>query len=214
MRRSYQGEGNLAISKEESRRLGTVDLNNRYVAVWAEVNTRIVLRQNALTQYITLSGTIIALMLSAPFLAPAATQTGNAATDKLDPGIIFLLIPIFSVAFAFLNYKHDKTIALLRHYLSRAEELTPEGLEFVRLGYNSTAIFKVQADRIRNLHDLAFAIAILVFNVFGFFAGRTVFTKSTLFNELLAGACLIIVIISVGMVMKNAVAPHFFKLDE
>jgi hypothetical protein len=102
----------MPITHEDQTKVAVADLNSRYLAAWSEVNTRITLRQNALTQYIGLSGLIISIMLSTAFIQ------GQAA----DGGILFALIPIFSVGFAFLNYKHDKTIALLRNFLGRCEQ--------------------------------------------------------------------------------------------
>lgn len=146
----------MGNKKRDLRQIGTVSLNYRYVAAWSEVNARIGLRQNALTIYVTLSAAIITILATVPsdrFPIPTAAFA--------------LFLPLFSLFFGLLNYKHDMTIALLREYLRQCElKGYGEDQEFLP-GYNSHSGFKAHAEKYRGLHDWAATLLILMFNILG-----------------------------------------------
>jgi hypothetical protein len=66
-------------------RIALVDLNNRYVGAWLEVNTRIAQRQNALTTYIALSGVVTGVLFGWP--------SRGGSGSNVDPSALFLLLP-------------------------------------------------------------------------------------------------------------------------
>jgi hypothetical protein len=136
-----------------------VAMNYRYSSAWNEVNARIAQRQNAINIYVTLSTAIIAVLF---------TSTGRVPTTpedlRVDPRIFSLLIPVVSLVFGFLNFKHDRTIAILRSFLADCESIGPKsGL----LTYNISTRFKPHADKTRKYHDFACMVLIFSFNAIG-----------------------------------------------
>ncbi|MBV9493958.1 MAG: hypothetical protein JOZ54_06910 [Acidobacteria bacterium] len=137
----------------------TVSMNYRYAGAWHEVNARIAQRQNALNIYVSLASGIVGILF-------ASSRVGQAAAMNI-LGFVWLL-PIISVAFAFLNYKHDRTIALLRHFMAECERLNVEDREGLQvIGYNSSAFYMNAADGARRFHDLSSAALVLLFNAIG-----------------------------------------------
>jgi len=132
-----------------------VSMNYRYAGAWHEVNARIAQRQNALNIYVSLASGIVGILFAA----------GRRGAE----GLSFIwLLPIISVAFAFLNYKHDKTIALLRAFMAECEAHNVDqypGLNL--LGYNRSAFYMAEADSARKFHDLSSAALMLLFNTIG-----------------------------------------------
>ena len=151
-----------APSPDLAAALGTVALNYRYFGCWNEVNARIAQRQNAVTVYVSLSIAILTILASAPLKAhaPANAELGNEF--PLNPNILSLLMPLISLLFGFLNFKHDRTIAVLRAFMSDCEKLgSSQGLP----GYNSDNYYRQQADKYRNFHDYAAVMLIVMFNI-------------------------------------------------
>lgn len=142
---------------ENSELISVVGLNYRYASAWNEVNSRIAQRQNTVTIYVTLSTAIITFFL-----------TGPSSGEAINRNLFSLFIPVVSLVFGFLNYKHDKTIALLRSFLAECEKVPYSGAKLV--GYNSDTTYKDEANKFRNYHDLACTLLIVLYNIVGFYA--------------------------------------------
>lgn len=133
-----------------------VAMNYRYAAAWNEVNTRIAQRQNALLIFVTVAGAMLTFI----------TAKNSNFADPVFLNIFSVVLPIFSVAVAFLNFKHDRTIALLRDFMAECESLNAREYPALRLvRYNSSPFYREEADRTRSLHDWTCFILILVFNL-------------------------------------------------
>ena len=138
-------------------RLGEV-----YVAAWGEVDFRIAQRQNALQIYVTLASALIAVMFTGHILEKSG----------LGPQVFSILLPAVSLAFVALNYKHERTIGLLRQYLLECELSTPSLQGYHRGNYYLDAL------RVRRYHDRAAAALVAMFNAFGFIVARASFEGS------------------------------------
>ena len=128
-----------------------VDLNSRYNNAWAEVNTRLHLRQNAITVYVTLMSLVI---------------VGMGLRDK-DGGFVApwlaWFVPIFSVLFSVMVYMHDSIIKNLCKFIRYCEQKdNPEG---VIPNYLSSSEFSVHDNQVRVYHHIACAILIFCMNV-------------------------------------------------
>lgn len=139
----------------------TVPLYYRYTSAWNEVNARIGQRQNALNIYVTLCSAIIAILFTAKGKPP------------MDPRLFGMLIPVASFVFGFLNFKHDRTIGILRSFLTKCEKISYPDDERL-IGYNSSIEFRRQADKTRNFHDFAAVVLILVFHTIGLVATHNI----------------------------------------
>jgi hypothetical protein len=131
--------------------LDTVSLDARYLAAWSEVNTRITQRQNALYIFLAISLAIIAFIFSS-----------NHLQDVEIRAVMLLSIPVTALVLAFLNAKHDETIALLRSFLAQCE-ISGQGYssEILKaLSYNFNTDLVDPARRYRKYHDWAFIGAI------------------------------------------------------
>lgn len=134
-------------------------MNYRYAGAWHEVNARIAQRQNALNIYVSLASGIVGILFAAG---------RSSAARAANPASFVWLLPVISVAFAFLNYKHDVTIALLRRFMAECEQHNRDkhsGL--MLLGYNSSEFYMALADSARKYHDLSSAALVLLFNAIG-----------------------------------------------
>lgn len=142
---------------ETDNSIATLALNFRYVAAWNEVSTRIGLRQNALTIYVTLSTGILTILATAP-------KSGF----PIDVNVFSLLMPVVSTFLSLLNYKHDKTIANLRRFMRECEN--SGSAERLKLpGYNLDDRYRKKAEKYRNLHDVSAFILIMLFNSLGLY---------------------------------------------
>ena len=136
-----------------------VSMNYRYAGAWHEVNARIAQRQNALNIYVSLASGIVGILFA----------SGQAAGARVANAMSFVwLLPVISVAFAFLNYKHDMTIALLRRFMAECERQNLDKHPHLALvGYNSSEFYMSRADSARKFHDLSSAALVLLFNAIG-----------------------------------------------
>lgn len=147
-------------SPHSSAAIDVVSMNYRYAGAWHEVNARIAQRQNALNIYVSLASGIVGILF-------AASRAGVGRLENSAPSFVWLL-PVISVAFAFLNYKHDVTIALLRRFMAECEQLNRDKHpELLLVGYNSSSFYMELADGARKFHDVSSAALILLFNVIG-----------------------------------------------
>lgn len=145
---------------EQIANIATVNLNFRYIAAWNEVSARIAQRQNAITIYATGSGL---------FLTILAGATVPESVDRTVVSLFSLLLPILSLCFAFLNYKHNETITLLREFLAECEQ-KGDAIPLKLPNYNS-GDYRVRADQYRRWHDFSAALLIVLFNVLGLYFG-------------------------------------------
>jgi hypothetical protein len=112
----YQGVRDVKhmVAPETRATIETVGLNYRYSSIWNEVNARIAQRQNALSMFVSLAAGIISVL----FISAGTVAVDQEQMVRFDPYFFSVLLPIISVVFGFLNYKHDMTISLLRSFLS------------------------------------------------------------------------------------------------
>jgi len=149
----------LAHPHTASAAVDVVSMNYRYAGAWHEVNARIAQRQNALNIYVSLASGIVGILFA------AGRGVAGAAAN---PTSFVWLLPVISVAFAFLNYKHDVTIALLRRFMAECEQHNRDKHpELLLLGYNSSGFYMALADSARKFHDLSSAALVLLFNTIG-----------------------------------------------
>jgi len=149
--------------------LEVVQMNFRYTGAWNEVNARIAQRQSALNMFVAFSGVLITALLS-------SNSENELRYNVFNPNWLCGFILIASIVFGFLNYKHDKTIALLRDFMADCEMRSKIHYKQIELlGYNSNSAYRKHADNIRNYHDFACFILIVLFNGVGFFVAYTQF---------------------------------------
>ena len=184
---------------ENRAAIEVVGMNYRYVAAWNEVNGRIALRQHAVALFVTLSAAIITILL------------GQAREGSpINPNYLSGLMPCISIMLALLNYKHDKTIALLRNFLQEAEEWHTELYDLRLLGYNSDKLYRVEADEIRKLHDYTCAFLIFLFNGIAGYVAYSVLPESSRASGVLLSIYAVLVVACVIGVMRSTWFPHVF----
>jgi hypothetical protein len=176
-----------------------VGMNWRYSSAWNEVNARIAQRQNAVAIFVSLATAIVAVLFTS-----ARSQPGL----QLDPNTFSVLMPVISLVFGALNYKHDKTIALLRTYLAECEDMHPE----LKLhGYNNCKRFMSIANETRRWHDISCAVLITVFNGLSLWVAYRSFPDAFRLTGLLLTAYVVGWLGSLGLVMRSTVAKHVFS---
>lgn len=136
-----------------------VDLNARYNNAWFEVNTRLALRQNAISVY--------AILMSFVTAGMGLTGAGGAPIARW----IAFLVPLLSLLFALLVFMHDRIMSNLCHFIRECEQLGNGGTTPLP-NYLSDARWRQHDDRIRVCHHLVCAALIVVFNVFAFLAAQ------------------------------------------
>jgi hypothetical protein len=144
------------MTDADTTAINTLSINYRYIGAWNEVGTRLALRQNALTMYVTLASAILTIL-----------ATSQRIGIPFDVSIFSLTMPAISLFLAFLNFKHDKTILLLRSFLRECEN-NGISAELRLPGYNSIDFYRQNAEWYRNFHDYSAAILILMFSALGF----------------------------------------------
>jgi len=145
-----------------------VDLNSRYSSAWFEVNTRLALRQNGLSVYVSL----ISLVLVGIGLSKASASGAVVAS------YLPLLVPILSLGLAMQLYMHDVIIINLCNFIMLCEQFEnpdPQTQQnqpaqaqpdqtFPLPSYLSNDRWYKKDLRIRQLHHYSVAIIIVVFN--------------------------------------------------
>lgn len=173
-----------------------VQLSYRYRAAWGEIGTRIAQRQNALQIYVTLATGILAVIFTGRPL-----QLDNAG-HKINPNVFFFLLPIVSLTFAFLNFKHERTIAILRQFLTACETVNNSHSNPLP-NYHGDEKYYKSAKRVRNWHDYASILLIIVFNAIGGWVASEAFPQlatvtwpnlllSGLYDVMVLSACLLV----------------------
>ncbi|CAG0954652.1 hypothetical protein MTYP_00389 [Methylophilaceae bacterium] len=133
-----------------------VDANYRFIAAYQEVNARIAQRQHALALYITLTVSLLAALV--------ALKPGEGS-GQLPIEWLVLGFPVASTCLAFLNYKAERAITNLRHFLSTLERLgsAHESLP----SYNTDPRWAMGANKARRFHDFAAAVLVAGGNAIG-----------------------------------------------
>jgi len=126
-----------------------VDANYRFIAAYQEVNARIAQRQQALLLYTTLVVSLLAALV--------ALQSGGQKSE-LPVEWLALGFPVASICLAFLNFKTERAITHLRHFLSALEQLqnAHESLP----SYNTDPRWAQSANGARNFQDWAAAVLV------------------------------------------------------
>lgn len=141
-----------------------VDANYRFIAAYQEVNARIAQRQQALTLYVTLVVSLLAAMVA---LKPG-DGAGHVPVEWLVPGF-----PVASLCLALLNYRTERIITQLRHFLSTLERL--DNAHEVLPSYNTDPRWAVNANRARRYHDYAAAVLVAGGNGIGLGAALKIY---------------------------------------
>lgn len=192
------------VNKSSKALIETVGLNYRYASAWNEVNTRIAQRQNAVTIFVTLATVIVTVIHAAPRMG-----------TELDPNVFSLLIPVVSLVFGLLHYKHDKTIALLREFLATCERHhLKQHPELSLPGYNSDECYRKYAGDARSFHDYSSAALIVIFNILGGYVAYHAYPEVLRFSGWPFVFYLIGCIASLYFVLRSTVRPHLFPALE
>lgn len=143
-----------------------VSANYRYIAAFNELNARTSQRQQALTIFITFFIGLLAALI-------AAHNTGKTSDAHIE--WILLGFPVASATFAFLNYKYERIITNLRHFLSALERMGEAHLDLP--SYNTNPQWVNSSNHARRFHDYACAILILACNSIGISAFYVLFPE-------------------------------------
>lgn len=133
-----------------------VDANYRFIAAYQEVNARIAQRQQALALYVTLTVSLLAALV--------ALKPGEGSV-KLPIEWLVLGFPVASSCLAFLNYKAERAITNLRHFLSALERL--DSAHETLPSYNTDPKWAMGANKARRFHDFAAAVLVAGGNAIG-----------------------------------------------
>lgn len=178
----------------------TVGLNYRYASAWNEVNARIAQRQHAVTIYVTLMTAILTVMIASA-----------RSASPIDPNIFSLLIPVISFVFGALNHKHDKTIALLRHFLEVCER---KGAGLDLPGYNSDSRFRAHADSARKFHDFSCGVLVVLFNALGLLIAVRAYPDVLRPTGWPIAVYVVGTLLSIALVAKASILPHRFPAPD
>lgn len=133
-----------------------VDANYRFIAASNEVNARITQRQQALALFVTLTVSLLAALVA---LKPESGG-GHLPVEWLVMGF-----PVSSLCLAFLNYRTERAITHLRHFLSALERL--DDAHKVLPSYNADPKWAMGANAARRFHDYTAAVLVLGGNAIG-----------------------------------------------
>jgi len=143
-----------------------VDANYRFIAAYQEVNARIAQRQQALALYVTL---VVSLLAALVALKPGSGG-GEAPVEWL-----LLGFPVAALCLVFLNYKAERAITNLRHFLSALERL--DDAHRALPSYNTDPRWALGANRARRYHDYATAVLVAGGNAIGLGAAWTIYPQ-------------------------------------
>jgi hypothetical protein len=162
-----------------------VDANYRFIAASQEINTRIAQRQQALALYVTLTVGLLATFV--------ALKSSDAHT-QLPVEWLVLGFPTSSTCLVFLNYKAERAISNLRHFLSELERLN-DG-HHVLPSYNTDPKWAKAANEARRFHIYAAAILVAGANIIGLGATMAIYPERVAANPLAIWISAIIAILS------------------
>lgn len=143
-----------------------VDANYRFIAAYQEVNARINQRQQALALYVTL---VVSLLAALVALKPSGGNT-EVPVEWLVAGF-----PVASLCLAFLNYKAERAISNLRHFLSVLEQLN-DAHELLP-SYNTHEKWSQGANKARRFHDYAAITLVAGGNLIGLGAAAKIYPE-------------------------------------
>ena len=144
-----------------------VDANYRYIAAYQEVNARIAQRQQALILYVTL----VVSLLAAIIALQSVPGDREFPIEWLAMGF-----PAASISLVFLNYKAERAITHLRHFLSALEQLN-NAHEFLP-SYNTETRWAQSANGARRYQDWAAAVLVSGGNGIGLGAIYSIYPNS------------------------------------
>lgn len=189
-----------------------VDLNSRYSSAWFEVNTRLTLRQNALSVYVSL----ISLVLVG--IGLSKTSASGAVVASYLP----LLVPILSLGLAMQLYMHDVIIINLCNFIMFCEQYDNPVLQTQQNqstqaqpghplplpSYLSNNRWYTRDLRIRRLHHYSAAIVIVVFNFLALVAANAAQPGFFHLNSASMWALISVTIASVALVLVPSRIPR------
>lgn len=167
-----------------------VDANYRFVAAYQEVNARIAQRQQALTLYVTLTVSLLAAFV--------ALKPGEGS-DKLPIEWLVLGFPVASTCLAFLNYKAERAITNLRHFISTLERLN--NAHETLPSYNTDPRWAMGANKARRFHDFAAAVLVAGGNSIGLGAVVKIYPERMAENPIVIWVTIVIAAISLIALM-------------
>lgn len=139
-------------------KLQIVDANYRFIAASQEVNARINQRQQSLALYVSL---VVSLLAALVALKPGSGRPGH----ELPVEWLVLGFPVASTCLAFLNYKAERAITNLRHFMSTLERMGNEGQQLP--SYNTDPKWARGANQARRFQDYAAAVLVAGGNAIG-----------------------------------------------
>lgn len=163
----------------------TVDANYRFIAAYQEVNARIAQRQQALALYVTLTVSLLAALV--------ALKPGEGS-GKLPIEWLVLGFPVASTCLAFLNYKAERAITNLRHFLSALERLN--NAHETLPSYNTDPKWAMGANKARRFQDFAAVVLVAGGNSIGLGAVIKIYPERMAENPLVVWISVIVAIIS------------------
>lgn len=143
-----------------------VDANYRFIGAYQEVNARINQRQQALALYVTLVVSQLAALVA---LKPIEGR-GTLPIEWLILGF-----PIAALCLALLNYKAERAITNLRHFISELERL--HGAHEALPSYNTHSKWASVANRARRFHDYAAAVLVAGGSTIGLGAAAEIYPQ-------------------------------------
>ncbi len=169
-----------------------VDANYRFIAAYQEVNARIAQRQQALALYVTLVVSILAALVA---LKPGAVA-GHVPVEWLILGF-----PVASTCLAFLNFKAERAITNLRHFLSSLERLERD--VHALPSYNTDPRWAFGANKARRFHDFAAAVLVAGGNGIGLAAGYSIYTDRISENRAILWTAVVLSLASLAALLLN-----------
>lgn len=163
-----------------------VDANYRFIAAYQEVNARIAQRQQALMLYVTLVVSLLAALV--------ALKSASLANDVPVEWLAFGF-PVASTSLAFLNYKAERAITHLRHFLSTLEQLGDAHHQLP--SYNTDPQWAQRANVARRFQDWAAAILVMGGNGIGLAAIFRIYPERIIENPLVIWITGVITVLSV-----------------
>jgi len=149
-----------------------VDANYRFIAASQEVNTRIAQRHQALALYVTL---VVSLLAALVALKP------GEPSSKLPIEWLVMGFPVASICLTFLNYKAERSITNLRHFLATLERLEDAHLHLP--SYNTDPRWAKSANKARRFQDYACAVLVAAANAIGLGAVTHIYPERIAANQ-------------------------------
>jgi hypothetical protein len=162
-----------------------VDANYRFIAAYQEVNARINQRQQALALYVSLVVSLLAALV--------ALKPGPGA-HELPIEWLVLGFPVASTCLAFLNYKAERAITNLRHFLSTLERMNNANEDLP--SYNTDPKWAHGANKARRFHDYAAAVLVAGGNAIGVGAMLKIYPERMADHPVAVGITLVVAVAS------------------